>query len=157
MSVQEHSRAPHAPFKRAAAWMVAVVAICGALLAWASIQGGNVSRWLPQPAAIHKANAALVISAAGTKDALTRGARIQTTQCAGCHDIEQRSTAPSYQEIVDHYKGQGESVLADLAEAVNHPSPGWSGYSPGPPSGLPQSDRVAVAYWLMNSSRKGTN
>lgn len=157
MSTQEASKTPHAPFRRAAVWMVAAVAVFGAILSWASIQGGNISRWMPERAPVHKASAAIATPAADTKELLARGARIQTTQCAGCHQPDERSTAPSYQEIMDRYKAQGDSALADLAEAVDHPSPGWDGYSPGPPSNLPQSDRVAVAYWLMSLNRKGTN
>lgn len=89
---------------------------------------------------------------------LDRGSQISQRQCVGCHEMAQRSTGPSYQEIVTFYL-RGSSTLAGnrdsrsrLASAVTHPQPGWGNFAPGPSeSGLSFDDRIALASWMLHS------
>ena len=93
-----------------------------------------------------------------------RGFQISERQCAGCHEMATRSSAPSYQEIVTFYR-RGSSTSAGnsdlrsrLASAVTHPQPGWGNFAPGPPeSGLSLDDRIALASWMQNSFDRDKN
>jgi cytochrome c551/c552 len=93
-----------------------------------------------------------------------RGFQISERQCAGCHEMATRSSAPSYQEIVTFYR-RGSSTSAGnpdlrarLASAVTHPQPGWGNFAPGPPeSGLSLDDRLALASWMLNSFDRDKN
>src|SRR5882762_3311582 len=77
---------------------------------------------------------------------LDRGSQISVRQCAGCHEMATRSSAPSYQEIVTFYRREFP------ASAVKHPRPGWGNFAPGPlESELSLDDRIAVASWILNS------
>lgn len=89
---------------------------------------------------------------------LDRGFQISERQCAGCHEMTRRSSAPSYQEIVTFYRrgfstSTGNPDLRSrLASAVTHPQPGWGNFEPGPPeSGLSLDDRIALASWILHS------
>ena len=61
---------------------------------------------------------------------LDRGSQISQRQCAGCHEITTRSSAPSYQEIVTFYSrgfptsAGNPDLRSRLASAVTHPRPG---------------------------------
>jgi len=88
---------------------------------------------------------------------LDRGSQISQRQCAGCHEQAARSSAPSYQEIVDFYRRGFPAAIGNpdlrsrLASAVTHPRPGWGNFAPGPPeSGLSLEDRVAISSWILN-------
>src|SRR6266852_5930899 len=79
---------------------------------------------------------------------LSRGSEISQRQCAGCHEMATRSSAPSYLEIVTFYRRRfpasaGNPYLRSrLASAVTHPRRGWGNFAPGPPeSGLAREDR----------------
>jgi cytochrome c551/c552 len=93
-----------------------------------------------------------------------RGSKISQRQCAGCHEMATRSSAPSYQEIVTFYR-RGSSTSAGnsdlrsrLASAVTHPQPGWGNFAPGPAEpGLSLDDRIAVASWMLNSFDRDKN
>jgi cytochrome c551/c552 len=95
---------------------------------------------------------------------LDRGFQISERQCAGCHEMATRSSAPSYQEIVTFYRS-GSSTSAGnpelpsrLVSAVTHPQPGWGNFAPGPSeSGLSLDDRIAVASWMLNSFDRDKN
>ena len=87
-----------------------------------------------------------------------RGYDISKRQCAGCHEMTTRSSAPSYREIVTFYRRGfvGAASMPDLrsrlASAVSHPQPGWGNFAPGPAEpGLSVDDRVAVASWILDS------
>lgn len=87
-----------------------------------------------------------------------RGYQISQRQCAGCHEMTTRSSAPSYQEIVTFYRREFPRAASDsdlrprLGLAVTHPQPGWGNFAPGPAeSGLSPEDRIAVASWILNS------
>jgi cytochrome c551/c552 len=89
---------------------------------------------------------------------LDRGFQLSERQCAGCHDMTARSSAPSYQEIVTFYRRGFSTTTGNpdlrsrLASAVTHPQPGWGNFAPGPPeSELSVEDRIAVASWILNS------
>jgi len=87
-----------------------------------------------------------------------RGYEISERQCAGCHEMTTRSSAPSYREIVTFYRrgfagaASNPDLRPRLASAVTHPQPGWGNFAPGPSeSGLSLDDRVAVASWILDS------
>jgi len=95
---------------------------------------------------------------------LDRGFQISERQCAGCHEIATRSSAPSYQEIVTFYRREfptsagNPDLRSRLASAVTHPRPGWGNFEPGPSeSGLSLDDRIALASWLLNSFDRDKN
>jgi len=87
-----------------------------------------------------------------------RGYEMSERQCAGCHEMTTRSSAPSYREIVTFYRYRFASADGDpdlrsrLASAVTHPWPGWGNFAPGPAEpGLSLEDRTAVASWMLSS------
>jgi cytochrome c551/c552 len=87
-----------------------------------------------------------------------RGYKISQRQCAGCHEMTTRSSAPSYREIVTFYRrgfaaaASNPDLRSRLASAATHPQPGWGNFAPGPSeSGLSLGDRVAVASWILDS------
>ena len=95
---------------------------------------------------------------------LDRGFQLSERQCAGCHEMTRRSSAPSYREIVTFYRrgfsttASNPDLLSRLVSAVTHPQPGWGNFAPGPPeSGLSLEDRVALASWILNSSDQNKN
>jgi cytochrome c551/c552 len=95
---------------------------------------------------------------------LDRGSHIAQRQCAGCHEMATRSSAPSYQEIVTFYRGDvrasagNPDVRSRLASAVTHPRPGWGNFAPGPlESELSLDDRVALVSWILNSLDRDLN
>src|SRR5712672_2625124 len=89
---------------------------------------------------------------------LDRGSQISQRQCAGCHEMATRSSAPSYQEILTFYRrgfptsAGNLDLRSRLASAVTHPRPGWGNFAPGPSeSGLSPDERVAISSWILNS------
>jgi cytochrome c551/c552 len=89
---------------------------------------------------------------------VNRGYEISERQCAGCHEMTTRSSAPSYREIVTFYSrgfagaAGGMGLRSRLASAVTHPQPGWGNFAPGPAEpGLSPEDRMAIASWMLNS------
>jgi cytochrome c551/c552 len=95
---------------------------------------------------------------------LDRGYQISQRQCAGCHEMTTRLSAPSYQQIVTFYRrafppAAGDTDLRSrLASAVTHPQPGWGNFAPGPPeSGLSPDDRIALARWMLSSFVQARN
>lgn len=95
---------------------------------------------------------------------LDRGSQISQRQCAGCHEMATRSSAPSYREIVTFYRREflasagNPDLRSRLASAVTHPQPGWGNFAPGPlESGLSPDDRIALASWILNRFDRGKN
>src|SRR5882762_3331713 len=95
---------------------------------------------------------------------LDRGFQISQRQCAGCHEMATRSSAPSYKEIVTFYRREFPTsagtpdLRSRLASAVTHPRPGWGNFAPGPSeSGLSLDDRIALASWMLNSFDRDKN
>src|SRR5882762_8947221 len=95
---------------------------------------------------------------------LSRGSQISQRQCAGCHEMATRSSAPSYQEIVSFYRrgsptsAGNPDLRSRLASAVTHPRPGWGNFPPGPSEpGLSLDDRIAVASWILSSFDRDKN
>jgi len=95
---------------------------------------------------------------------LDRGFQISQRQCAGCHEVATRSSAPSYQEIVTFYRrgfptsAGNPDLRSRLASAVTHPHPGWCNFAPGPSeSGLSPEDRIALANWILKSFDRDKN
>ena len=133
------------------------VLLLGTLLAWWGTRDHRESfgESLRQPVA---AAGVTVPQVTQEESALVnRGYEISQRQCAGCHEMTTRSSAPSYREIVTFYR-RGFSTTAGhpdlrsrLSSAVTHPQPGWGNFAPGPPeSGLSLEDRTAVASWMLN-------
>jgi cytochrome c551/c552 len=92
---------------------------------------------------------------------LNRGSQISERQCAGCHEMFTRSSAPSYQEIVNFYRREipasagNPDLQSRLASAVTHPRPGWGNFAPGPSeSDLSLDDRIAVAGWILSNFKQ---
>jgi cytochrome c551/c552 len=95
---------------------------------------------------------------------LDRGSQISQRQCAGCHEMATRSSAPSYREIVTFYRRESPASAGNrelrsrLASAVTHPRPGWGNFAPGPSeSELSLDDRLAVASWILKSFDRDKN
>jgi cytochrome c551/c552 len=95
---------------------------------------------------------------------LDRGFQLSERQCAGCHEMATRSSAPSYREIVAFYRrgfptsAGNPDLRSRLASAVTHPQPGWGNFEPGPTEpGLSLDDRIALASWILNSSDQNKN
>jgi cytochrome c551/c552 len=149
----EHQSPSRAPIR-----LVGSVLLLGTLLAWWGTRDhrrlfGDLPR-RPVAAAVLSIPPNTQIETA----AVARGASIETLQCAGCHEMAARSSAPSYHEIVEFYLhhsadgNQKSDLLTRLASAVGHPQPGWGNFAPGPAeSGLSLEDRVAVASWILSN------
>jgi cytochrome c551/c552 len=144
--------------------LVGSVLLLGTLLAW---WGTRDHRELFGESLRQPVTAAGVVVPEVTQETsalMDRGYEISQRQCAGCHEMTTRSSAPSYQEIVTFYR-RGFSTSAGnldlrtrLASAVTHPQPGWGNFEPGPPeSGLSLEDRFAVASWMLNSFDQSKN
>jgi cytochrome c551/c552 len=93
-----------------------------------------------------------------------RGYEISRRQCAGCHEMTTRSSAPSFREIVTFYRRGFAGTAGDpglrsrLASAVTHPWPGWGNFAPGPAEpGLSLEDRTALASSMLNSFDREKN
>jgi cytochrome c551/c552 len=134
------------------------VLLLGTLLAWWGTRDHRqlFGEPLRQPATV----ASVVVSEVTQEQSalVNRGYEISQRQCAGCHEMTTRSSAPSYREIVTFYRRGfvGAASMPDLrsrlASAVSHPQPGWGNFAPGPAElGLSLDDRVAVASWILDS------
>lgn len=144
--------------------LVGSVLLLGTLLAW---WGTRDHRELFGESLRQPVTAAGVAVPEVTQEAsalMDRGYEISQRQCAGCHEMTTRSSAPSYQEIVSFYRrgfttsAGNPDVRSRLASAVTHPQPGWGNFEPGPPeSGLSLGDRFAVASWMLNSFDQSKN
>ena len=134
------------------------VLLLGTLLAWWGTRGHR--RLFGEPRREPVAAGGVVLPQVTPEESalLDRGSQISQRQCAGCHEMATRSSAPSYQEIVTFYRREfptsaGNSDLrARLASAVTHPRPGWGNFAPGPlESQLSLDDRIALASWILNN------
>ena len=144
--------------------LLTFVLLLGTLLAWWGTrdQRKMFGESLRQPAIA----ASVVVPRITQEDSalLDRGYEISQRQCAGCHEMTTRSSAPSYREIVTFYRHGFASAAGDpglrarLASAVTHPWPGWGNFEPGPAEpGLSLEDRTAVASWMLNSFNREKN
>jgi cytochrome c551/c552 len=144
--------------------LVASVLLLGMLLAWWGTRDQRrlFGESLREPVAV----AGMVLPQATQQESalLDRGSEISQRQCAGCHEMAARSSAPSYREIVTFYRrgfptsAGNPDLRSRLASAVTHPRPGWGNFAPGPSqSGLSLDDRIALASWMLNSFDRGKN
>jgi cytochrome c551/c552 len=140
------------------------VLLLGTLLAW---WGARDHRQLFGEPLRQPATAASVVIPEVTQEEsalVDRGYEISQRQCAGCHEMTTRSSAPSYREIVTFYRRGFASAAGDaglrsrLASAVTHPWPGWGNFAPGPAEpGLSLQDQTALASWMLNSFDRENN
>ena len=144
--------------------LLASVLLLGTLLAWWGTRDHRrlFGESLREPVAA----GGMVLPQATPEESalLDRGSQISQRQCAGCHEIATRSSAPSYQEIATFYRrgfhpsAGNPDLRSRLASALTHPRPGWGNFAPGPPEfGLSLEDRVAIASWILNSFDRGKN
>jgi cytochrome c551/c552 len=155
----EHQSPSRAPIR-----LVGSVLLLGALLAWWGTRDHRrlFGESLREPVA---AGGVVLPRVTPEESALLdRGSQISQGQCAGCHEMATRSSAPSYQEIVTFYRrgfrnSAGTTDLRSrLAVAVTHPRPGWGNFPAGPSeSGLSPDDRIALASWILNSFDRDKN
>jgi cytochrome c551/c552 len=155
----EHQSPSHAPIR-----LLGGVLLLGTLLAWWGTRDHRrlFGESLREPLA---AGAVVLPQVTQEESALLdRGSQISQRQCAGCHEMFTRSSAPGYQEIVTFYRREfptsagNPDLRSRLASAVTHPRPGWGNFAPGPPeSELSLDDRVALVSWILNSVDRGQN
>ena len=151
-------RSEHKSPSRLPIHLLGSVLLLGTLLAWWGTRDHRrlFGESLREPVAA--AGAVLPQTTPEESALVDRGSQISQRQCAGCHEMATRSSAPSYQEIVTFYRREfptsaGNSDLrARLASAVTHPRPGWGNFVPGPlGSELSVDDRIAVAGWILSN------
>ena len=149
---------------RSLAVLLASVLLLGTLLAWWGTRDHRqlFGELLRQP--VTAAGVAVPQVTQEESASADRGYEISQRQCAGCHEMTTRSSAPSYREIVNFYSRGFASPAGDpdlrsrLASAVIHPRPGWGNFPPGPPEGgLSLEDWTAVASWMVNSFGREKN
>jgi cytochrome c551/c552 len=155
----EHQSPSHAPIR-----LLGGVLLLGTLLAWWGTRDHRrlFGESLREPVA---AGAVVLPQVTQEESALLdRGSQISQRQCAGCHEMFTRSSAPSYQEIVTFYRREipasagNPDLRSRLASAVTHPRPGWGNFAPGPlESELSFDDRIAVAGWILTNFQQGNN
>ena len=144
--------------------LVGSVLLLGTLLAWWGTRDRRAlfGESLREPVAA----AGVVLPQATQEESalLDRGSQISQQQCAGCHEMFTRSSAPSYQEIVNFYRRENPASAGNpdlqsrLASAVAHPRPGWGNFAPGPlESELSFDDRIAVAVWILSNFQQEKN
>ena len=148
----------HQPPSRPPIRLLGFVLLLGTLLAWWGTRDHR--RLFGESPREPVAAAGMVLPQAPQEDSalLDRASQISQRQCAGCHEMATRSSAPSYREIVTFYR-RGFSTAASnpdlrsrLASAVTHPRAGWGNFAPGPSeSGLSPDDRIALASWILHS------
>ena len=149
---------------RAPIRLLGSVLLLGTLLAWWGTRGHRAlfGESLREPVAA----AGVVLPQATQEESalLDRGSQISQQQCAGCHEMSTRSSAPSYQEIVNFYRREFTTSASDpdlrsrLASAVAHPRPGWGNFAPGPlESELSFDDRIVVAVWILSNFQQEKN
>jgi len=152
----EHQSPSHAPIR-----LLGGVLLLGTLLAWWGTRDHRrlFGESLREPLA---AGAVVLPQVTQEESALLdRGSQISQRQCAGCHEMFTRSSAPSYQEIVTFYRREfptsagNPDLRSRLASAVTHPRPGWGNFAPGPlESELSFDDRIAVAGWILSNFKQ---
>jgi cytochrome c551/c552 len=144
--------------------LVGLVLLLGTLLAWWGTRDHRrlFGESLREPVAA--ASVVLPRVAQDESALLNRGSQISQRQCAGCHEMFTRSSAPSYQEIVTFYlrgipaSAGNPDLRSRLATAVTHPRPGWGNFAPGPlESELSFDDRIAVAVWILSNFQQEKN
>ena len=144
--------------------LVGSVLLLGTLLAWWGTRDHRrlFGESLREPVAA--ASVVLPQVAQDESALLNRGSQISQRQCAGCHEMFTRSSAPSYQEIVTFYRrgipasAGNPDLRSRLATAVTHPRPGWGNFAPGPlESDLSPDDRIAVAVWILSNFQQENN
>jgi hypothetical protein len=144
--------------------LVGLVLLLGTLLAWWGTRDHRrlFGESLREPVAA--ASVVLPQVAQDESALLNRGSQISQRQCAGCHEMFTRSSAPSYQEIVTFYlrgipaSAGNPDLRSRLATAVTHPRPGWGNFAPGPlESELSFDDRIAVAVWILSNFQQERN
>jgi cytochrome c551/c552 len=155
----EHQSPPRAPIR-----LLGSVLLLGTLLAWWGTRDHRrlFGESLREPVAA--AGVGLPQATQEESALLDRGSQISQRQCAGCHEMFARSSAPSYQEIVTFYRREIPSSAGNpdlqsrLASAVTHPRPGWGNFAPGPSeSDLSLDDRTAVAGWILSNFQPEKN
>src|ERR1700682_3592041 len=144
--------------------LLASVLLVGTLLAWWGTRDHRrlFGESLREPVA---AGSMVLPQATQEESALLgRGSELSQRQCAGCHEMATRSSAPSYQEIVTFYRrgsptsAGNPDLRSRLASAVTHPRPGWGNFAPGPSeSELSFDDRIAVAVWILSNFQQEKN
>ena len=142
--------------------LVAASLLLGTLLAWWGVRDGRHLFGEPVRKPIAVAAPDVPQNVQNTSAMVARGAEIEQQDCAGCHELDARSTGPSYQEIVKLYRrqsapsGSNQDLLSKLATAIEHPQPGWTNFTSGPPElGLGDEDRAALASWMLNKFGTG--
>jgi cytochrome c551/c552 len=144
--------------------LLASVLLLGTLLAWWGTRDHR--RLFGESAREPVAAGGVVVPQATPEESalLDRGSKISQRQCAGCHEMATRSSAPSYREIVTFYRrvsptsASNPDLRSRLASAVTHPRPGWGNFAPGPSeAGLSLDDRIALASWILNSFDRDKN
>ena len=144
--------------------LVGSVLLLGTLLAWWGTRDHRrlFGESLREPVAA--ASVVLPQVAQDESALLNRGSQISQRQCAGCHEMFTRSSAPSYQEIVTFYRrgipasAGNPDLRSRLATAVTHPRPGWGNFAPGPlEPELSFDDRIAVAVWILSNFQQENN
>jgi cytochrome c551/c552 len=140
------------------------VLLLGTLLAWWGTR--DYRQLFGEPLRRPVTAASMVVPEIAQQESalVDRGYEISQRQCAGCHEMTTRSSAPSYGEIVTFYRRGFASATGDpglrarLASAVTHPWPGWGNFAPGPAEpGLSLEDRTALASWMLNSFDREKN
>lgn len=149
---------------RALIGLLTSVLLLGTLLAWWGTRDHRdlFGESLRQP--VTAAGVAVPEATPEANAPVDRGYEISQRQCAGCHEMTTRSSAPSYREIVTLYRRRfadaavNPALRSRLALAVTHPQPGWGNFAPGPAEpGLSLDDRIVVASWMLNSFDREKN
>src|SRR5260370_6479520 len=137
--------------------LLASVLVLGRLLAWWGTRDHR--RLFGESRREPVADGGMVLPQATQEESalLDRGSQISQRQCAGCHEMATRSSAPSYQEIVTFYRrgsptsAGNPDLRSRLASAVTHPRPGWGNFAPGPSeAALSLDDRISLASSILN-------
>src|ERR1700730_4145551 len=107
--------------------LLLVVLLVGALLGWWGTRDHRELFGSSLRTAVAAEGVALPQVTDADSVLLDRGSRISQRQCAGCHQMATRSSAPSYHEIVSFYREDVSALSGSpdlrsrLASAVTHP------------------------------------
>lgn len=94
----------------------------------------------------------LVNMGAGYPDSsYQKGARlIAANDCLTCHNVDQKSVGPSYNEISERYENN-EGNVENLAHSIIHGSKGyWGGNTMTPHSNISNDDAKVMARYILS-------
>ncbi|MGV3560544.1 PQQ-dependent sugar dehydrogenase [Larkinella arboricola] len=99
-----------------------------------------------------------VIQSQRSVDASTQFAVAQTlisqSDCKVCHQVASKSVGPSFHDIANRYKGQGEAPDRLIKKVINGGAGVWGEVAMPAHPAMPAGDAAAIVKYILNSTEK---